>query len=443
MSTTTGTLNEAAISAVAYLNQREIDPNVVDVANEQQFSDLFRLFNREVKVETGQANYHTWVNDDLFYLQTVGLVSTNIAQTVVFAIGGTGFVRQYDVIHFVNGKIGQVRSISTTSGIDTLTVKAVNGDTLTVTAADLVAVPFNGVEEGSSEIANINYSVVKYYNLIQAFRERDSITDIAAAGKTETMISGSPYFYVYQQLKKAMLMKSKISNAFLVGRFSTNSDFGTAGSALTGSNGRPIQFTRGLNEYVETYGILRDVATPGTVVLSDYGNLNDSFNAAKAPSEHFGVGGDKAMRPIYDCLKNLGSSGVTSVRMMVDGRQVDFNVDQWKYGSHTYNLMPMKSFDHPQLINFVGAGSIRKYVYWIPTGMTGVVGGGSAPYIRSRYIPQQMKKNYGTEVIGEGYNGLLAPDPSGSDAVWDTIWLSYQGLEMLAVQHDAKQKVAA
>jgi hypothetical protein len=150
-----------------------------------------------------------------------------------------------------------------------------------------------------------------------------------------------------------------------------------------------------------------------------------------------GYASDAAKR-VYDIyFKNLGSSGLYSGRLNIDGKEIDLTIDGYKYGSRTYELVPMRVFDHPKVLS----ASIKKSIYWLPKGKVPVKGGGAEPRIQIRYLKHGFAA--GNEMIGESMSGALAPTPNGTVNNWAMHWTTYQGLECLGVQHFVKQTVVA
>ncbi len=161
--------------------------------------------------------------------------------------------------------------------------------------------------------------------------------------------------------------------------------------------------------------------------------------AKRAPKDQLVVGSSKANR-IYDVfLKNLGSSGVNSVRLVVDGNEIDFTVSQFTYGGFTINKACMPILDNPTMFAYVP--TIAKSMYWLPYNKrVKIYGGGYDPALRVRYIPNQNK--WGNEMIGEAQDGALNPvNPTGTVQEWKTVYTSMQGLEFIAPQFALRQQV--
>jgi hypothetical protein len=435
MAITRGTLNKAYVSAIDMLDQRDINPALIDAANDTGFLKTMQLLGRTKKCK--MTEYHHFVNSDLFVATTVGTTTgSGTAQVTTALTAGNGFWRVGDVAKFPNGKDGVVYSVSTTSGVDTLVINSGDGTNLTLVSGNALVYNGNVVGEESSAVTNRKYDVTKYSNLIQAFREIDVITDIQKVTPIEFTYNGQNLYGVYEHAKKVQTLKASVDIAMIGGQISTTK-YGDASPALVDANGKPIQKTRGLDQYATTYGIADDLATAGTLVTADLVDFASKLNAAKAPLEYMGYCSD-ASKIVYDTyFKALGSSGIQSGRMSIDGKDIDLTVDSYTFGSRKYTLIPLPIFDHPQLFT----ASIKKSIYWIPTGKVNCEGSGMQPRIQIRYLQHSFPG--GNEMIGEWHTGALSPNGNGEDANWKAHWETYQGLEILGANQIAKQSGVA
>ena len=434
MSITRGTLTKAYVSALdGMIEQRDIASSLLDVANDTGFLKTMRLFGRTKAAKAWE--YHQFVNTDMFPTITVGTTTGSGSASVTTALtAGNGFLRVGDLVKFPNDKIGYVYSVSTTSGVDTLVIKSGNGSNLTLVSGNSLVYSGDAVGEGSTKVDNRNYDVTKQSNLIQIFRETHVVTDVEKVTPIEFEYKGQAYYSAYQHAIKIQNLKSSVDIAMIGGQKSVTK-FGDASPALTDAAGRPIQLTGGLDEYASTSGINDSLATTGVLVTADLADFASQLNAAKAPLNYMGYTAD-ATKIVYDTyFKALGSSGIQSGRMSVDGKDIDLTVDKYTFGTRSYELIPLSILDHPKLLT----PSIKGSIYWIPKDKVNTVDDGVQPRIQIRYKAHQVKG--GDEMIGEWHTGALAPVPQGDELVWGAHWVTYQGLECLGVNHFAKQKV--
>jgi hypothetical protein len=296
--------------------------------------------------------------------------------------------------------------------------------------------------EESGAPSSQRYNFTKYYNKIQIFRESDKISDVQKAAKLEVNFKGQPYIMYVQHAQKIQKLRGQIAAQCIAGKMSTYS-FSDASPAVADANGNTFQTTRGLDDYTGTYGVTDSLTSAGTVTTADMRDLCAQLIAVKAPNDYM-IWLSSISGSIYDeYLKGLGSSGVQSAQLSVDGRSVDLEVDSWKFAGFKFQKMVLPILNHPQLFNFTGSAGINKNAYFVPTGKVKTqLGGGLLPRIRMRYMPQP-KEGAGDSMIHESLQGLYAPTPVGRDANLTADWITAQGLEVLGAQHFAKQQVQA
>lgn len=443
-----GTMNKAFVSAISFLDQRDINPNLLDQSRDAAFTDIMKLVNRYKEAKVPIYNY--FVNNDVFADATVSSVSSGYGtaiMVVVLTASGSGYARKNDLVRSSNtNMVGQqalVTAVTSVSGIDTITLQSVNNQPLYAVANDLLSFSSNAFGENSTAPANRKYGVTRYINQVQVFREVDEITDIQKVSKIEVSINGQPYYTPLNHIYKLKSLNGFISAQMIAG-VQSSTLFADSSPYLADSAGNPIQTTMGMDQYITTYGSTNQVATLGTVGFSDINTLIDTFLANKAPRDQMGFCGSRVKRPFDVWLKNLGSSGVTSVRLIIDGKDVNLEVDKFSYGNFEFEFIYLPIFDHPALFGPTITPDINGSVYWIPKDKIQVEGGGMEPRIQIRYLPKAMAggNSMSNGIITEWHTGALAPIPTNSQMVWHTDWYTVQGLEMLGVKHMNKFRAA-
>ena len=442
-----GTLNKAFVSAISFLDQRDINPNLLDQSRDAAFTDIMRLVNRYKEAKVPIYNY--FVNNDVFATAVVQSVSSGYGtsiMTVVLTAASGGYARVGDLVKLSNtnsqGREARIRQVTSVSNVDTIVLQSVDNTPLFAVALDTISFVSNAFAEKSDAPSNRRYPVTRYINQVQIFREVDEITDVQKASKIEISIDGSPYYTPLNHIYKLKALNGFISAQMIAGVQSTTL-FSDSNPILADANNNPIQTTMGLDQYVTTYGISSSVASLGTVTFSDVNTMIDNFLANKAPHQMMGWLGSKARRPYDVWLKNLGSSGVQSVRMVIDGKEVNLQVDRFTYGNFEFEFVYLPIFDHPQLFSTTVTPDISGSVYWVPKDKVQVEGGGMEPRMQIRYLPKPMAggNSLSNGIITEWHTGALAPIPTNSTMVWHTDWITYQGLECLGVKHFQKQRI--
>lgn len=449
MAVTQGAVNKSFVSAIDFLDQRDIDPNIYDQSRDRAFTDIMKLVNR-TKAAT-MFSYHNFVNNDVWEVGTISAVtSTGLAQIQFTINTAATFPRKYDLIKTSNvnnnGKQGLVTAVTFGSGTATLTVRSVGGNAspLYATVGDTISFGSNAQPEKSTAPTNRRYGLTKYYNQIQVFREVDDITDIQKVAKIEVNVGGDYHILPYQTLMKAVKMKGDISIQMLMGTQSTTSFSDTNPFLSDSTSGLPIQTTGGLDWYITTYGINDQAAVLGTFGFTELDEIINNFIANKAPKDHMVFMASASYRIISKFLKGLGSAAVESRKLTVDGKTFDWEVEQLKYGGYTFDFVYLPIFDHPQLVGTI-LPEISGSLYFVPKDQVDTIDNGNQPRMQIRYTETPFTGNSANMsndgMFKEWRTGALAGVPTSSEMVLHTDWATAQGLECIAVKHYQKYRV--
>jgi hypothetical protein len=450
MAVTQGTMIKSYVSAIDFLDQRDIDPDIYDQARDRAFTDIMKIVNR-YKPAT-MFNYHNFVNNDVYEVGTISAVtSTGLAQIQFTINTASTFPRVGDLIKTSNsnniGKQARIQAVTFGSGTATLTVRSVGGNAspFYATVNDTIQFGSNAFAEKSDAPTNRRYGLTKYFNLIQNFREVDEISDIQKVAKIEVNVGGDYHILPYQWVQKTIKLNGDISVQMLAGDQSSTSFSDTNPFLADPTSGLPIQTTGGLDWYVTTYGISDQAAVLGTFGFTELDDIIDNFIANKAPTDQMAIMGSRSYALVSKFLKNLGSSGVTSVRMVIDGRSFDFEVEQLKYRGFTFDFVHVPIFDHPQLFSSTLVADINGSIYFVPKDQVDTVDNGRQPRIQIRHTPTPFMGSAANKsangIITEWRTGALAEIPTDSTMQLHTDWQTGQGLECLAVKHFQKYRV--
>jgi hypothetical protein len=450
MPVTQGVMIKSFVSAIDFLDQRDIDPNIYDQSRDKAFTDIMKMVNR-YKPAT-MFNYHNFVNNDVYEVGTISSVSTTGLAQITFTINtASTFPRVGDLIMTSNtnnvGKQARIQTVTFGSGTATLTVRSVGGNSAAffATVGDSVAFSSNAFAEKSDAPTNRRYGLTKYYNLIQIFREVDEVSDIQKVAKIEVNVGGDYHILPYQTVQKYIKLQGDISVQMLAG-VQSSTLFNDSNPFLADpSSGLPIQTTGGLDWYVTTYGISDQAAVLGTFGFTELDEIIDNFIANKAPTDQMVFMGSKAYRVISKFLKNLASSGVTSVRLMIDGKTLDFEVEHLSYGGYEFDFVHVPIFDHPQLFSTSLRADVNGSLYFVPKDQVDTVDNGRQPRMQIRHTPTPFMGNAANKsangIITEWRTGALAEIPTSSTMQLHTDWETGQGLECLAVKHFQKYRI--
>jgi len=444
MAVSQGTMIKSFVSAIDFLDQRDIDPNIYDQSRDKAFTDIMKMVNR-YKPAT-MFNYHNFVNNDVYEVGNILSISVNTAITVTFVIDtAVAFPRVGDLIMTKTAGKQLLITAVTIGATTSITAKSVDGTAVTLTVGDDVAFSSNAFSEKSDAPTNRRYGLTKYFNLIQIFREVDEISDIQKVAKIEVNVGGDYHILPYQTVQKYIKLQGDISVQMLAGVQSETTSFNNTSPALAGPNGLPVQTTGGLDWYVTTYGISDQANTPGSFGFDELDKIIDNFIAFKAPTDQMVFMGSKAYRIISKFLKNLGSAGVTSVRLMIDGRKLDFEVEHLSYGGYEFDFIHVPIFDHPQLFSADLRPDVNGSMYFVPKDQVDTVDNGRQPRMQIRHTPTPFMGNAANKsangILTEWRTGALAEIPTSSTMQLHTDWETGQGLECLAVKHFQKFQV--
>ena len=455
MAVTQGTVIKSFVSAIDFLDQRDIDPNIYDQSRDRAFTDIMKIVNRTKPAK--MFFYNNFVNNDVYEVATVSSVATTGAATIVFTITGGAYLfpRVGDLIKTSNSSnIGKqalvtIADTTTTPGSCIITAKSVDGTNMAVANGDKIQFGSNAFPEQSTAPSNRRYGLTKYYNNIQVFREVDEISDVQKVAKIEVNVGGDYHILPYQTVQKVIKLNGDISVQMLAGTqsttgFTNQSPFLTS-PALTGANGLPVQTTGGLDWYVTTYGISDQASVLGTFGFVELDEIIDNFIANKAPTDMMVFMGSRAYRVMSKFLKQLGSSSVDSRRLSVDGKSFDFNVEHLSYGGYEFDFVHVPIFDHPQLFSATLVADVNGSMYFVPKDQVDTVDNGRQPRMQIRYTPTPFMGSAANKssngMITEWRTGALAEIPTSSTMQLHTDWETAQGLECLAVKHFQKYRV--
>jgi hypothetical protein len=444
---TQGTMIKSFVSAINFLDQRDIDPNIYDVARDRAFTDIMKIVGRYKPAK--MYNYHNFINNNVYEVGTVSSVtSTGLAQIQFTINTAATFPRVGDLIQSSNanniGVQARVQAVTFGSGTATLTVRTGNNSVpFFATNGDLIQFGSNAFAEKSTAPVNRRYGLTKFFNLIQIFKEVDEISDVQKVAKIEVEVNGDYHILPYQHIQKVIKLNGDISVQMLSGVQSAT-QFGDQNPFLADPvSGLPIQMTGGLDWYTTTYGLVDQAAVLGTFGFTELDNIINDWISVKSPMQQMGFMGSRAKRVLDKFFKNLGSSGVNSVRLIIDGNSVDFNVDHVNYGGAEIDFIHVPIFDHPQLFSATIRPDINGSIYFVPKDQLETVDGGREPYLQIRHTSSPFSGRNGATngIITEWRTDALADVPTSSLLQLHTDWYTAQGLEALGVQLFLKFRV--
>lgn len=453
MAQTVGNLTHAYVSTVSFLQKREIYPFLIDVTREEvDLFDFMALSNAMEK--TIQPDYHHFENAELFAAETINSSITDnsggsgqgdITFTLTTAGGaGTSFPRVGDKVYFPSGYQGYVFA-KTNGSSDQIRVKATLS---TVTTANLAAAngqvllfPVTIAGEGSTSPSSRRLNPVKRANQISIYKEAKAITDIQGVSETEIKVKGSNFSFIKGQHEAWVSFKKGINHDLLFSQIS-DANFAAASPSLVDPSSNPVQTTRGLREYITSFGLNQ---TSVTVGLTAFETLVKNMAARRAPGEYMVYMGTYGAIPIDNFFNAMGSAPeLENARFSVDGMDLDFGVRSVRLYGKTFNFKKLTVMDDPTTVAVTSGPRWDKELYFVPRGTVGTIGGPATQYMVCKYMPVGVmgapgQNLSGTDYIHEAYTGKFAPQGATNDT--STLTVHYQanlGLEVRSANQFAR-----
>ena len=434
-----GNINKSYVSSINFLDQREILNKVLDITNEESsFLDIMELTGRSNP--TSVPEYNHFVNEELYVLASVTAVTgsgvTGSPASITATIDATAYayVNVGELVLFPDGKVGYV---ATKVGPANITIKSVDTSALTLVAGNKISFFSNAAGEGSLSPDSKKWGVTKYANQVQIFKGKFAITDVQKASKVEVDFQGKPFYMYKGQHESLMKFRDDVSAALFFGRKSSTL-FADASPVLSDAEGKPVQTTMGVDQYVTSMGSDLSLLTAGQVGLEDVKALTQLLNKERSPQEYFLFVG--TTQNIYwdNLFNNLGNSALLSqgARFQIAGKEIALGIDTVKIYGRTYYKKYLPLLDHKNIVNFTGGYNAKDAAYGIPASKIKTNDGQMLDRIGIRYMAEGGTDFKYREIM----TGGLAPVPTNERSVLEIHYESIQGLEILGAQKTFKLK---
>lgn len=437
-----GAINAGYAGIPSLLYHPEVRPNLIARYKDDDFLDFLDQAGKWRK--KGDSQFYTAYDTPLYVnVSTTGSVVTGSGTATVTVTGlnaaNANILIVGHLVRFPNGLQGRVMTVSTTTLTnDTVVIKssAAANPVLTLVTGNTLIQYSNAQEEGSLEPAPERWGYDTFYNLIEVFRKAGEVTDIAKArfssGNFALNVGGQETVVSWNAVRTLMSHRSDIANGLLYNEMS-DANFTATSPTLVGARGYGVQVTRGLLPSIRDFGWTANLATPGTILLSDLDAINAAITAARGAKEYLIVGANAVITKISGFLKGLATGGVASVRMNITGRKVDLMVEQYIHGGVTFNLMALNSFDNQQVMPTTDA--FAKTAYFIPMGSASTYGPtgnstGMADYLSVGYMGINGSGS-GTEKQAELHLGALATPPTDGTNSERWVYATACGLDIV------------
>jgi hypothetical protein len=443
MAIAAGNIDRSFLSTVSFTNtleQREILKDVLDIYDEE--ASMLDIMDWTGKAKaTAQTEYFTVQNNFLYAMATVKTPGTSAGAagaSVDITIVGSTSVKPVvgELILFANGVVGYVSAASSATD-SVLTIKPVNSADAIPAAATGAKLSFfsNAYAEGTGSNQMRKSDLIKRSNKLQIFKTKTSVTDIAYGSKIEVEFKGKPYYFLKQQHDAYLKHRMDILYSILFGRES---------AGLTDADGKAINTTRGLRDtIINAGGITSNVATSGTVALSDLAALSRLMDANRCPSEYqlwagadFDNGFDTTITAATQFVNGAINYGAFGGKKDV---AIALGVQSISAFGRTLHKKRLNALSHPQVTSTATNVNYSKEAYLVPAGKIKVEqGGGQVDRMMIRYLEMADGVN---SRFREKMLGGLAPTPTSDTDTLDIVYSSIEGFESVGNEHFIKYNI--
>lgn len=396
-----GIINDQYLSAVDPLwLDLDFDPRIEAIRRNREFLDIIKGMGGDLPAaieDAKQTIYRDVFENPLNpQLDTTGATITgNGTVATPFNVSALPAASQSlvgvgDVLRLVSGVNVRVQTVPSAASFTAITV---TGSSTTWTAAQYATIITGASESGSDTPTAKRWGITTASNLVQIIRSSTSQDDISQQSPVRTEVNGQYYATPYESIQCAILQYGKIMGALMMGQLS-GTLFTDASPTLTGTSGNPVQTTRGLEQYIASFGVNDTVTTTGTVTLADMADMAILLRAARAPKDFMVVGSTAVNIAYSNLFKGLASSGaIQSLRLNVDGREVDFETELFKYAGFNFNFKTLGFLDNNEWVGTSGTSlmSIAKKGLYIPMGQIKSIGNTPQSYIKIAHLPEPIK----------------------------------------------------
>lgn len=445
MAFTHGIVDKKAISAVEFLDTREIMQQLVDITNEG--SSFAMWYNWTDRYEsTTQTTWSDKVNVELFSVETITdpAVTVHTAGTEitvrVASANGTSFPVVGEILQIpgANKARAIIKAKTPDAGGDLLRLKSENGDALNLANGQKLAVNGSVASEGGTFLAGRHYVPTVRRNNIQIWDETIyESTDIQMACDVELEINGSKKYLNKQEIEGTLAMMKKVSMDLLFAK-GTGDNFIITNPTQVDAADRAQSTTRGVLPHIVAEGINIPSTTIGDELFDD---LKREYDKKRVKGVFDVLCGTEGEIQWDNYFYNFGGAGIgpDNSRWMIEGDTLKLGINSYSRFGLTFRKMPLLAFNDPNTANFDGSAGYNNYMLLLPTAPIALYGGKSAPGIRIRYMPLP---GGGANVTSNGKyrttdHGRYADSPNSVDRTVLRACETKQGLHMLNAPHCA------
>lgn len=355
------------VSSIAFLDQREIMKDVIDLYEESTFLDILELTGRQKAVS--QPQYHWFENDWLYSTATAAAsasgASGDTEVTVNLGTSGASAILPNEIALLGDGTRVYVTEIASAS---TIKIKALDTtDAISVASGETLVFPSNTQTEANDTVGTKKPTLTKKDNYIHYYRNGWKVTDIQKASTIEVNFKGKPYFTYKLGMDTLLKHKLDVAYGLLLSKKSVRDE--------TDSDGETIKryTTDGLDIYADSGIQASGDFSASSALDSLFFTVNRTMDKERCPDDYWMWNGGT----INGVIEQMFRSNTTSLQQGAirwdsfgkgnpKQRAIDLGVDSFRIYGRTFHMKKLAALDHKHVTASNGY-NFEKIGYGIPT----------------------------------------------------------------------------
>ncbi len=433
------TINKSFVSAIDYMDKREILGKILDVRNEEScFMDVMEMFGNMKPTKAVTFHYH--VNDELYVLGQVNdSTPPSAANPYTITLDSTSAIRVGDVALLPAANATVRTAIVTAIAGNDITLKSIDGANISLVDDAKISFFSGAYGEGSGYPTPRRYSATPYSGQLQIFKDSFKITDVQWGSEVEVNFNGKPYVFKKAEFETALKFRADISNALLLSEPTANT-FGQV-ATITDAAGNTVSTTRGLNSWITTQGGIVDTMGSG-IDLADWKRLSVSLDAVRAPKNYLVLAGNSWNHKNDDLFLNLGGTALISTTgaQWNISKDISLDLQSFELYGRKFAKKTMDWFNHPNVLDYTGAPTISDSAFYVPLDKIKTQDGGSEERMAVRYLVGEDGSN--TKYRVKVADGMKQGDNAVEEDSVTVRYSATMGLQVLGTQHFVKQQIS-
>jgi hypothetical protein len=419
MAISTGRVDAAYMSTLAFMKDREAFKEILDTQREADFLDFMEIVGRAKASD--QEEYEHTENDSVF-----ASIIVESFTGVAPAPDTDSVVTLADASHYNSGKssapvVGEevllpnrmkaliVAKDSSVDNAHTITLRPNAGEDIVAAlgAGMVLSLPNTAFADGLGSPEGRRFNILNFKNNVMITKDAFAITVGQKVTKQYFNHAGSPFFLAKGQHDTLLHFRLQEANALLTSQ----------GSTYTDAQGNTVKTTRGLDKEIRTNGY--DHAVIGTVFAKeDMRAIDKKLSRVNAPDDFWFLVGSTLNQDVDDLFFTLEGLKNGAIRYDSFGsanakqRAVDLGFDSYRVYNRTFHKKRLKALNQQYVTAASDAFTYPSTGYMIPTDkVKDAKKGDSMDRICVRY-----REGDGTSLgYHEAWTGKFAPKGATND----------------------------